>query len=437
MPKDAPRPVQLSDDVWNDSDVLDLCRAQDADGLFRIARKHGYTNESIGYWTGIDPVEISKRIRGAKGPVRALDRWQRIAEGLGMPDHARLLVGLAPREHNAGSRQSSAQASSEHAPIRQLVRTPARPSVPDDPMIDPQFPATLIDLLAQYSQTDNLLGPRSLLLAVTSQLTLVEQLLRAAREPVRSQLFEVGARYSEFAGWLYQDAGDFSAAARWTQQALELAHAAGSPLLTAYVLMRRSNQESTVGNGARALSLATAALELPQTDHPKIAALALRQRARGYALDGDSLQCERALDDARAQVALKSDDADPLIQALAGYCTPGFVEMEAADCWLLLGRPERAVPIFEGELASWPKTYRRDRAVHLARLTSAYAACHRVDDAERTAVQALAMAEQVGSSRVTEELGRSLDLLDKAGERSELGEVRDRLSALTAGNLAP
>lgn len=437
MPKNAPPAVHLPDDVWNRSEVLDLCRAQDANGLFRVARKNGATNESIGYWTGIDPVEISKRILGKKGPVRALDRWQRIADGLGMPDHACLLLGLAPPKRSAGSRQSSALVRREHPLTRQLMTPPVRLPMPDNPMIDPHFPATLLDLLSQYSHTDNLLGPRSLLLAVTSQLALVEQLLKAAREPVRSQLFEVGARYSEFAGWLYQDAGDFAAAARWTQQALELAHAAGSPVLTAYVLMRRSNQESTVGNGARALSLAAAALDLPQVRHPQLAALALRQRARGYALDGDALQCERALDDARAHVASMPDDPDPLIQALAGYCTPSYVEMEAADCWLLLGRPERAVPIFEAELASWPNAYRRDRAVHLARLTSAYAACHRVDDAERTAVEALVMAEQIGSSRVTDELGRSLDLLDEAGDCSELGEVRDRLSALTASSSVP
>ena len=59
--------------------------------MFRLARKHGHTNESIGYWTGIDPVEISKRINGSKGPVRALDRWAAAA----LPPGALVADGVA------------------------------------------------------------------------------------------------------------------------------------------------------------------------------------------------------------------------------------------------------------------------------------------------------------------------------------------------------
>lgn len=102
VPKDAPRPVRLPDEIWNRPDVLALCQAQDADGLFRLAKKYGSTNESIGYWTGIDPGEISKRINGAKGPVRALDRWQRIADGLNLPAHARQALGLAAPTSDGG-----------------------------------------------------------------------------------------------------------------------------------------------------------------------------------------------------------------------------------------------------------------------------------------------------------------------------------------------
>jgi hypothetical protein len=111
VPRSAPDPVRLPDKVWNEPATLDLCRRHDANGLLRLARKYGGTNEAVGYWTGIDPVEISKRTTpgGAKAnsPIRALDRWQRLADGLDMPDHARALIGLAPRastgEEAAGS----------------------------------------------------------------------------------------------------------------------------------------------------------------------------------------------------------------------------------------------------------------------------------------------------------------------------------------------
>lgn len=90
-------PIELPDELWKRTDVLHACRARDANALLRLARRHGVTNDRLSYWTGIDPGEISKRLSGkTRSPVRTLDRWERIATGLGMPDRARLAVGLAP-----------------------------------------------------------------------------------------------------------------------------------------------------------------------------------------------------------------------------------------------------------------------------------------------------------------------------------------------------
>lgn len=442
MPKDAPRPVRLPDEVWSSDDVLGLCRAQDADGLFRLAKKYGFTNESIGYWTGIDPGEISKRIHGAKGPVQSLDRWHRIADGLNMPDRARWELGIAPGKDfdiSTYSRAAVEPRQGQGSVTRLLSSSSAdalQPSIYTS-AVDPQLPATLVTLLTQYARTDNMLGPRSLLTAVASQLAVIEQLWKIARGSVRSELLAAGARYAEFAGWLYQDAGDHKAAARWTLQALELAHAAESPMLASYVLMRRSNQASSVGDGARTLGLAAAALDIPAAQHPLLKALSLRQRARGYALDGNARECERVLEEAREQAAAAAVDQEPsLVRSLAGYCTSNYVEMEAADCWMLLGQPNYAVSIFEAELATWPADYRRDRGVHLARLASAYAACNEVERAQHIAFQAVAMAEQTGSSRVVDELGRSLGRLYASGARLDLVPLQERVAALASGSEA-
>jgi hypothetical protein len=228
--------------------VLGACRARDANALLRLARRHGVTNDRLAYWTGIDPGEISKRLSGkTTSPVQTLDRWERIATGLGMSDPARLAVGLAPGE-------------SGPLPIELPPRSSDLPA--HVPAVDPQLPATLLDLLTQYVRTDNLLGPRSLLTAVGSQFALIERLWGIARDTVRADLLTVGSRYGEFAGWLHQDAGDSGAATRWTRQALELAHAADSTLLVSYVLMRQSNQASGAGDAVRTLALAGAALRL-------------------------------------------------------------------------------------------------------------------------------------------------------------------------------
>ena len=395
-----PGPIGLPDELWERADVLGACRARDANALLRLARRHGVTNDRLAYWTGIDPGEISKRLSGKTlSPVRTLDRWERIATGLGMPDAARLAVGLAPGE-------------SGPLPIELAARSADLPA--HVPAVDPHLPATLLDLLRQYARTDNLLGPRSLLTAVGSQFALVERMWGIARGAVRADLLTVGSRYAEFAGWLHQDAGDPGAATHWTRQALELAHAADSTPLVSYVLMRQSNQASGAGDPVRTRALAGAALRL--ATHPQLRALALRQVARGHALDGDAGECERALDAARAEVAAGPDEE---LRPLAGYCTPAYVEMEAADCWLLLGRPHRAVPILEAALAGWPLEQRRDRGLHLARLASAHAACDDVDRAREAAFEAAAMADETGSARVTDELAR-LQLAPHFGWRTPI-----------------
>jgi hypothetical protein len=399
--RQEPGPVDLPDDLWERSDVLGACRARDANALLRLARRHGVTNDRLAYWTGIDPGEISKRLSGkTTSPVQTLDRWERIATGLGMSDVARLAVGLAPGE-------------SGPLPIELPPRSADLPA--QVPAVDPQLPSTLLDLLTQYTRTDNLLGPRSLLTAVGSQFALVERMWGITRGAVRAELLMVGSRYGEFAGWLHQDAGDPGAATHWTRQALELAHAADSTLLVPYVLMRQSNQASGAGDSVRTLALAGAALRL--APHPLLRALALRQVARGHALDGDVGECERALDAARSEVATAPDEEE--LRSLAGYCTPAYVETEAADCWLLLGQPHRAVPILEAALPGWPLEQRRDHALHLARLASAYAACDDVDRAREAAFEAAAMADQTGSARVTDELAR-LQLAPHFGWRTPL-----------------
>ena len=73
---------------------------------------------------------------------------------------------------------------------------------------------------------------------------------------------------------------------------------------------------------------------------PRARALALRQEARGHALSDDPTGCARALDAARDQAAAPEDQSEE-DRILTGYCTPAFIEMEAADCAMLLGQPPR------------------------------------------------------------------------------------------------
>lgn len=131
----------------------------------------------------------------------------------------------------------------------------------------------------------------------------------------------------------------------------------------------------------------------------------------------------------RAALA-KFDEAHELASAPAevrpdsrldtSYCTPTYVEIQRANCWIDLGDPMRAVRLFEEELATLPRVYRNDRGVYLARLARAYAKSNEPELAADTAGRALAIVNQTGSGRTLTELDSVANLV---GERQNVPAV--------------
>jgi tetratricopeptide (TPR) repeat protein len=283
-------------------------------------------------------------------------------------------------------------------------------------------------LLAEFASLDNLLGPGSLLAVVPAQLAAVEQLLGDASPAARGALSDVAARCAELAGWVHQDAGDLQAADRWTARAVDYALAGGDPRLVSYVLMRRSNVASDAGDAQRALGLAQAALRDSERLTPQLRAVALRQEAHAHALRRDAAACARALDHAMAEV-VAGESAAPEFD-LTAYCTPGYVGMEAAACWIQLGEPERAIATFENRLSAWPSRYKRDLGLCLARLAVAHAAHRDLEQAREVGQQALAVVRETHSARTLRELGRLATLLRRWANAPEATELTRALHAL-------
>jgi transcriptional regulator with XRE-family HTH domain len=295
--------------------------------------------------------------------------------------------------------------------------------------LDPEAIGRLRTILMEYVKIDNLLGPAHLLDLVALHLTFIGQLLTVASGQIRLELLTVGAWYAEFAGWLYQDAGNPQAATYWTDRALSWVQAADDPLRVSYVLMRKSNQASGLGDTAWTLDLARAALRGHDRLSPRVRALALRQEARGHALSGDPTACARALEAAQEQAAVPGDHGDDE-HALAGYCTPSYIDGEAADCWTLLAQPHKAVTILEHGLAAWPAPYQRDRGLNLARLAVAHAANREPEQACAAAQQAAGIVSSTWSARATAELRRLPTLLAAWPDLAPVTELRETLAAL-------
>jgi hypothetical protein len=96
MHGNAFEPIQIPSWVWDREQSREILKKRDVAGLFNLAVKYaGASQVRISTATGIAQGRISQHIRGLR-QVTDLDVYERISTGLGLPDHARMLLGLAP-----------------------------------------------------------------------------------------------------------------------------------------------------------------------------------------------------------------------------------------------------------------------------------------------------------------------------------------------------
>ncbi|MFF7216689.1 XRE family transcriptional regulator [Streptomyces sp. NPDC008238] len=89
--------VEIPAWAWEREEIREALRARDAGAILRFAQQYGGASQSrIAAATGLLQGRVNEIVRGRRSVVR-FDVFERIAQGLRMPDHARLLMGLAPR----------------------------------------------------------------------------------------------------------------------------------------------------------------------------------------------------------------------------------------------------------------------------------------------------------------------------------------------------
>lgn len=99
----ALEPIELPDWAWERAEVREALRARDMGAVFRHAQQYaGASQARIATATGMTQARVSEIMSGRR-EVSRLDVYERIADGLHMPDDARHLVGLASgRDKRAG-----------------------------------------------------------------------------------------------------------------------------------------------------------------------------------------------------------------------------------------------------------------------------------------------------------------------------------------------
>lgn len=99
----ALEPIELPSWAWERAEVRQALRARDMGAVFRHVQQYGGASQArIATATGMTQARVNEIINGRR-EVSRLDVYERIADGLHMPDDARHLLGLAAgRERRTG-----------------------------------------------------------------------------------------------------------------------------------------------------------------------------------------------------------------------------------------------------------------------------------------------------------------------------------------------
>ncbi|MCX4691038.1 helix-turn-helix transcriptional regulator [Streptomyces sp. NBC_01408] len=110
-------PTALPDWAWERADVRQALRARDVGAVFRAVQQYsGVSQARIAAAVGMTQARVNEIINRRR-EVSRLDVYERIADGLNMPDDARHLLGLA-----AGREQRSGGAAFDLAAFPEVVR---------------------------------------------------------------------------------------------------------------------------------------------------------------------------------------------------------------------------------------------------------------------------------------------------------------------------
>ena len=233
---------------------------------------------------------------------------------------------------------------------------------------------TLLDQTRRFGQVT---VPASILPGLVAQANSLQAMAMHASGADRTALLLLTSRYAEYAGWMFQEAGDLPGARWWTDHAAEFAAAAGDGDFGPHALVRRALIALYAGDATATIALARRAQE-NRTASDRVRGLAALREAQGHALAGSEASCRRSIDRARrlSEVAERSSP-----DGLGPTSLADPVAITTAWCLVDLGRPEDAAPILDQEVARIEPRALRSKTRYGLRQALAYASAGDADQA--------------------------------------------------------
>jgi len=374
---------------WERPDVCQALRQRDMSALFRLLQQYlGLSQMRIGTAVGLGQGRMSEVINGIRG-IRHTHVFERIADGLDMPDHARVLLGLTPRQITVSRPRSSTVASSgQDAELLRQITAAGR--------ID----GTIVRVL--QGETDNIrlldrrLGAPAVAGKLEAHISHIETSLRYSLRPGnRQQLARALADASALAGWPAIDMSRLSRAWAHFERATAAAREAGDPCLLAFAAGEQAYVLLDLHRPAEALAMVRAAYAETRAAIPHQVRSWLRAaEAEMAAAAGEEAACRHALDGAAQEISYGAASEDLPYLAL----NETHLARWRGNCLVMFGDPQTADEL-TAALAAMDNSFTRAEASLRCDLAAALHVRGEQGEAKRHLKKARELAQLTGSAR--------------------------------------
>ena len=386
---------------WVRADVTGALRERDISYLLRLLRQWaGLSQTRIAAATGIAQGRLSNYATGRR-TIATLSVWERIADGLDMPDPARGCLGLAPTQPVSPPTSSPAEQAQQHTEFVRRI-TNAR-------SIDNSVIRALDSETDAIRLLDRRLGAPAVAAKLQAHIDHLDACLHYSLQPSQRQaLAAILSDASSLAGWQAIDMGQLAAAWEHYERSLAAAREAASPSLIAYAAGEQSYVLADLGHHHDALALVRVAHDQARTTIPhQIKAWLSAAEAEMAAAAGEETACRQALDQAASEISHGPSNEELPYLALNEV----HLARWRGNCLVAFGDPETA-----GELAKalqeMDASFTRAEAGVRCDLAAALHVRGERDEAHRHLRRARELAQLTGSTR---QRRRIRDLANRLG----------------------
>jgi tetratricopeptide (TPR) repeat protein len=388
MRTSAFEPPDVPPTFWEHPDVARALAERDMGSLFRLLKEHaGISHMRVGTAAEIGPGRISDVVNG-KGRIAETQVFERIANGLNMPDAARLRLGLSIQQDPSSASPAKEPRPEQHTEL--LYRIAASRH------IDAEVIAALWSETNAIRLLDRRLGAPAVSAKLQAHIDYIDNCLRYSLRPgQREALAPVLADASALAGWQAIDMGRLTLAWDHFERATAAAREAADACLLAFAAGEQAYVLLDLGRPADALGVVRAVWD---ETHP-----AIPHQVRGWlraaeaemaAAAGDETTCRYALDAAAHEVGQgPSSDEHPYLALNDTH----FARWRGS-CLVQLGDPETADELATA-LADMDGSFTRAEAGLRADLAQALYVRGERQEARRHLARARELAQLTGSAR--------------------------------------